>query len=352
MTWRAITAFRLVTAEPAALARFYAALGFTIGERHPVAPAEMAMLGLTGTGTRLPLTLGDQRIDLDRFSVPGRAYPRDANAADLMFQHFALVTRDPAAAWARALAAGATPISRGGPVTLPAASGGVTAAKFRDPDGHPLEFLFFPDNGRGVGGDGVVDRIDHSAISVIDATASIAFYADRGLVVGDETVNHGPAQVVLDGLDDVRVRVVPLQPIVRPPHLELLAYRHPIPRPHPPWSANDIAATRLVWDAGTTGLTRDPDGHLHQYKAGRLLGRPVIRAVGGDPADRRPNRAVTPASDRRSTSRSGASPLAGDPIPRAVGSHPARLATRCPSSSPGDRMRTTRPADPSAPSML
>ena len=263
MTWRAITAFRLATQDADRLARFYTALGFTVGDPHEIARHEMAMLGLTGTGTRLPLTLGMQRIDLDRFTVAGRSYPDDANAADLIFQHFALVTRDPAAAWSRAVAAGATPISRDGPVTLPASSGGVTAVKFRDPDGHPLELLCFPDDGPG--GDGAVHRIDHSAISVADADASIAFYTERGLIVGGETLNQGPTQIALDGLDDVRVRVVPLQPATQPPHLELLAYRNPAPRPHHPLAANDIAATRLVWDGGTTGLMRDPDGHLHQH---------------------------------------------------------------------------------------
>ena len=263
MTWRAITAFRLVTRDADRLARFYAALGFAVGDRHRIADAEMAMLGLTGEGVRLPLMLGTQRIDLDQFAVAGRPYPEGANAADLIFQHFALVTRNPAAAWSRALAAGATPISRDGPVTLPASSGGGTAVKFRDPEGHPLELLCFPDDG--VNGDGAVHRIDHSAISVADADASIAFYTERGLTVGDETLNQGPTQIALDGLDDVRVRVVPLQPATQPPHLELLAYLHPASRPHHPLSANDIAATRLVWDGGTTGLMRDPDGHLHQH---------------------------------------------------------------------------------------
>ena len=263
MTWRAITAFRLVTQDADRLARFYAALGFAVGDRHRIADAEMAMLGLTGEGVRLPLALGTQRIDLDRFAVAGRAYPDGANAADPIFQHFALVTRDPAAAWSRALAAGAAAIGRDGPVTLPASSGGVTAVKFRDPDGHPLELLYFPADRPG--GDGAVTRIDHSAISVSDAETSIAFYTGHGLTVGEETLNRGPTQVALDGLVDVRVRVVPLHPSTQPPHLELLAYRNPATPPHRPLAANDIAATRLVWDGGTTGLARDPDGHLHQY---------------------------------------------------------------------------------------
>ena len=39
---------------------------------------------------------------------------------------------------------GWTPISTSGPQLLPAASGGVSAFKFRDPEGHPLELIAFP----------------------------------------------------------------------------------------------------------------------------------------------------------------------------------------------------------------
>ena len=260
MTWYSIDAFRLVTPDPGHLARFYAALGFGIGDERPIAADEMAMLGVAGRGTRLPLTCGDCRIELDWFEVGGRPYPADTAAADTLFQHFALVTADAAVDWSRALVAGAQPISRDGPVTLPKAAGRVTAVKFRDPDGHPLELLQFPD---GEGSTGVV-RIDHSAISVADAAASIAFYAARGLTLGDRTLNRGKEQVELDGLDGARVDVVSLLPRVGPPHLELLAYRSPRGRPHGRLAANDVAATRLVWSADADALIRDPDGHLHQ----------------------------------------------------------------------------------------
>ena len=265
--WRAITAFRLVTQDADRLVHFYAALGFAVGDRRAIASDEMAMLGLSGGGFRRSMMLGDQCVDLDQFAESGRRYPVDADAADLVFQHLALVTRDPAAAWARALAVGATPIGRGGPVTLPPATGGVTAVKFRDPDGHPLELLSFPaDDGRGAGATrGGVERIDHSAIVTAEADAGIAFYSGHGLAAGPETLNEGPTQVALDGLDGVRVRVVPLRPGVPTPHLELLGYRRPVPARHASGAANDIAATRLVWDGGHRGLARDPDGHLHHY---------------------------------------------------------------------------------------
>jgi catechol 2,3-dioxygenase-like lactoylglutathione lyase family enzyme len=263
MTWQSIAAFRLVTADPGRLARFYAALGFGIGDERPIAADEMAMLGVAGRGTRLPLKLGESRIDLDSFEVGGRPYPADTTAADTLFQHFALVTADAAVDWTRASAAGAQPISRDGPVALPKAAGGVTAVKFRDPDGHPLELLQFPDSKRTTG----AVRIDHSAISIADAAASIAFYASHGLTLGDRTLNHGKEQGMLDGLNGVEVDVIPLLPRGRSPHLELLAYRSPRESPHAPLATNDVAATRLLWSADTDALIRDPDGHLHQLTA-------------------------------------------------------------------------------------
>ena len=264
MTLARITGFRLVTADLDRLARFYAALGFAIGERAPIGADELRLLGLTGTGDRLSMRLGASRVDLDRFDPPGRAYPAEATAADLVFQHLALVTDDAASSWARAEAAGATPISRECPVTLPASSGGVTAVKFRDPDGHPLEFLQFPP-GKSAdwAGSGILG-IDHSAISVADADASRRFYADHGLTEGKATLNQGPTQVALDGLERVEVDVVPMQPDTAPPHVELLVYRQPRGRSHAPLAANDVSATRILWHAERNTLVRDPDGHLHQ----------------------------------------------------------------------------------------
>ena len=263
MTLQAITAFRLTTAMPDRLARFYAAIGFTTGERTIIPPEEMALLGLAGGSERLSLQLGRQRVDLDGFSAPGQPYPERSNAADLWFQHLAIVTSDANAAWARAMAAGALPISRSGPTQLPESAGGVTAIKFRDPEGHPLEFLQFPDAAaKGWTGEGVLG-VDHSAISVADAEVSRRFYEGLGLKLGAPSLNQGPAQVALDGLDDALVDILPMQPPTQPPHLELLGYRTPKGRPASRMEANDIAATRIVWRADRDALVRDPDGHLH-----------------------------------------------------------------------------------------
>lgn len=261
-----IDGFALVTQQLEALVRFYTALGFSAGTRLDIGAEEMGTLCLSGRGQRLPLQLGPSVIYLDRFDVAGRPYPAETNAADLVFQHFALVTTDIDAAWANALAAGASPISDGMPVTLPASAGGISAIKFRDPEGHPLEFLSFP---RGASqkwqGEGLLG-VDHTALSVSDVAASIAYYTAHGVVVKQRSLNQGPTQMTLDGLCDVVVDVVALQPVVGTSHIELLGYRQPPGRSHVPLQANDVAATRVIWAAAGNAVDRDPDGHLHQFR--------------------------------------------------------------------------------------
>ena len=264
MTLNRIAAFRLVTQQPELLVAFYAALGFTIGDRHPIGTDEMAMLGLGGEGTRWPMQLGEAVVELDCYDQSGSPYPNDADAASICFQHLALVTDDVETAWSRALSAGATLISNAGPVTLPKSSGGVTAVKFRDSEGHPLELISFPDAvEKGWRGSGMLG-IDHSAIVVSNRAASEAFYTAHGLTCGDVTLNQGSGQAALDGLEAPIADVVPMKPVATPPHVELLHYRRPSPASSRPVAVGDVAATRIVWHHGPPALLRDPDGHLHQ----------------------------------------------------------------------------------------
>jgi catechol 2,3-dioxygenase-like lactoylglutathione lyase family enzyme len=267
--------------------RFYEGLGFTAAaEPAAVDAAELALLGLPeARAERLTLTLGTQEVSFLRFDPPGRPYPDDSTSTDLWFQHIAIAVSDMADAHARALAAGGRPITLGGPQTLPPNTGGVTAFKFRDPDGHPLELLLFPD---GVGAPGWQARdvaspflgIDHTALAVGEAGRAQAFFEALGLEEGGATHNQGIEQERLDDVPDDRCRVVPMRPPEAPPHVELLGYETGARRPLPARTrADDIWATR-VWvevaslsgDALTraaalpggvrAALRHDPDGHL------------------------------------------------------------------------------------------
>ena len=271
---KSILGFRLVTADIGRLTRFYRdVLGFTIeGKVHPIGAAEMALLGLAGKGRRQVLSIGRQTVALDEFETAGAPYPADSDAASLWFQHLALVVVDIAEAKARLC--DAAPISEGGPQHLPPASGGVHAFKFRDPEKHPLELLQFSPSGiptkwqdRIALSGQIALGIGHSAISVSNADTSIRFYTAFGLRSGKQTYNKGPAQEKLDGLENARLSVTPMNPDVAPPHLELLAYEG---RPMPavtPIQPNDVAATRVIWQGRSAALLRDPDGHLHQFEA-------------------------------------------------------------------------------------
>ena len=160
-------------------------------------------------------------------------------------------------------AIGGRPISSDGPVQLPLSTGVAAAAKFRDPEGHPLEVLqFAPQSAGRWPGTGLLG-IDHSAISVSDVDASCHFYEALGLSVRGRKLNEGPTQVALDGLPSLEVDVVPMLPPRATPHIELLGYRYASGRSARQVEANDIAATRIVWASDRDRLLRDPDGHLH-----------------------------------------------------------------------------------------
>ncbi len=227
-------------------------------------------LGFEGDG--LTVSLGGVPVDLRAVDAPIERAP----GWSPRFQHFAIVVPDIADAMRRlATSSGWTPISTDGPQRLPANTGGVTAFKFRDADGHPLELLALPDP--------IAARIDHSAISVADVARSVAFYETLGLYVTGRSLNVGIEQQRLDAIDDAEVDVVALTPSgAAKPHLELLGYRGARDRSEGPAAIDDVVATRLVLafphdDARQSVIAQhadrivkhcgsvllsDPDGHL------------------------------------------------------------------------------------------
>ena len=274
-----IARFSLTTAGAGRLAAFYQrAFGFRQIALEQRSAAEFARLpGVAGGVRALTLGLGEQIVELVEFTVPGQPYPADAASSDIAFQHFAIVVADMRAAYARLRdVAGWAAITSDGPQKLPESSGGVTAFKFRDPEGHPLELLAFPKEGtppewRVAGAFGPCLGIDHSAISVTDTTRSVAFYEALGFAVSARSRNHGPEQGRLDRLPTPEVEVTALTPLEPTPHVELLCYRSSAPGVRPPLRDNDVAATRLVLQApAPAGASPrrtvrrslfDPDGH-------------------------------------------------------------------------------------------
>lgn len=266
------------------------ALGFELVEREARrGPAFEALTGLAGAKAEVAvLRLGAQEIELVAFMPAGRGYSGQRAANDPWFQHVAIAVADMEQAYAEVLAHGGTPISRDGPELLPASTGSVTAWKFRDPEGHPLELSLIPHSawseatahpGPGLG-------IDHTALAVADLAASEAFYVGLlGFERAGLGLNRGPEQDALDGLDGVELDIAVLKAAGGGPHLELLHYRHPVSREAPRLpTVNAIASSRtiiacedlqrlagklraanvaFVSRAATSRfLVRDPDGHL------------------------------------------------------------------------------------------
>jgi catechol 2,3-dioxygenase-like lactoylglutathione lyase family enzyme len=282
----------LTTAHLDRLAAFYQeALGCRVlDSRHESGAQFEALMGVSGGARSLTLGLGGQRIELLQFERAGQPYPAHAASTDIFFQHFAIVVSDMDRALEQlAREPGWSSISMPGPQHLPASSGGVTAFKFRDPEGHPLELLAFAPGhepaawrpGETTPGEATPggDRrlclgIDHSAISVAETERSVAFYGALGLAVSARSLNRGPEQALLDDVAQPQVEVTALSLPGGGAHLELLCYRDarhaPAQRQHQPLRNNDVAATRLVLEmaASTAGAAalrahglRDPDGH-------------------------------------------------------------------------------------------
>lgn len=244
-------------------------LGFTCERHH----------GEHALAADVILTLGQERIALSAVENAEEVIAQ-VPGPDVRFQHLAIVTRDMSMAVQRLQVLAPIPITRGRPQRLPRASGGATAFKFRDPDGHPLELIEFatgqcPDRWRHRAGNDETLGIDHAAISVSRVEQSIGFYCGLGFSVQTRQVNRGVEQGRLDGLDeleDVEVEVVALVASGPPSvHLELLAYAKPAAfGQRRDKRAPSRAADCLTW-FGAPSMTcfADPDGHVN-----RVIARP------------------------------------------------------------------------------
>jgi catechol 2,3-dioxygenase-like lactoylglutathione lyase family enzyme len=214
--------------------------------------------GVFGTRVRqVQMQLGDELIELEQYLSPaGQSIPVDSRSNDLWFQHFAVVVSDMEKAFAHISKFPITGISSA-PQTIPESNkgaAGIKAYKFKDPDGHPLELLYFPadkgnpkwqqSNGK------LFLGIDHSAIAVSDTGKSTAFYQDLlGLQVKGGGVNTGITQEQLDNAFGAVVKITGLHPeSANGPGLEFLQYLTPSGgRPAAAGTrANDLVATRLV----------------------------------------------------------------------------------------------------------
>jgi catechol 2,3-dioxygenase-like lactoylglutathione lyase family enzyme len=262
------------------------------------------LLGLSGLRMRVArMRLGDEVIELTEYLAPrGRPIPVDSRSHDRWFQHIAIIVSDIDRAYARLREHRVEHVSPA-PQRLPdwnPNAGGIRAFYFKDPDGHPLEVLWFPP-GKGDPkwqrpGDRLFLGIDHTAIVAGDTAPSLRCYRDTlGLRVAGESENYGPEQERLNNVSGARLKITTLRAPAGP-GIEFLEYLapgdgRPVPADTRP---NDVVhwhTTLVVRDAdavagrvrgsacilvspdvvGTPGralgatkglLLRDPDGHV------------------------------------------------------------------------------------------
>lgn len=232
---------------------------------------------------RMRLSLGSESIELASCGTAGRPYPADSRSNDLWFQHIAIIVSDFDAAYRVLRRAGVRNLSES-PQTIPLsnpAAGGIRAYYFADPDGHPLEILWFP---TGKGDPRWQDRsrlflgIDHTAIAVSNTSRSLEFYQVKlGMKKAGASFNYGIEQERLSGVSGARVRITALR-APRGPGIEFLEYEQPLTgRANPADDSGcDIVRRETVMVSDEeTGEFRDPDGHLvrlipHQAAGARL----------------------------------------------------------------------------------
>jgi catechol 2,3-dioxygenase-like lactoylglutathione lyase family enzyme len=304
--------------DPRPIARAVDAIGFTVSDMdraiafystvltfEKVSDTEVAgdgfehLEGVFGARARVVrMRLGDEQIELTEYLAPrGRPIPVDSRSQDRWFQHVAIIVSDMDKAYAL-LRANKVQHASTGPQRLPdwnPNAGGIKAFYFKDPDGHTLEILEFPE-GKGLAKwhrptAQLFLGIDHTAIVSGSTDASLAFYRDvLGMRVVGTSENYGTEQEHLNNVFGARLRITALRAAAGP-GVELLEYLAPTDgRPYPvDEKANDVVHWQTIVgtaDAGAAGgalararvhfvspgavalgatrralLVRDPDGH-------------------------------------------------------------------------------------------
>ena len=266
------------------------------------------LYGVFGARVRIArLALGEEHLELMEFVAPrGRPVPVDSRSNDGWFQHVAIIVSDMDRAYAWLRDHGVAHASTA-PQRLPdwnPNAGGIEAYYFRDPEGHNLEVLHFPE-GKGADKwhrptDALFLGIDHTAIAITNTDTSLAFYRDAlGLRVAGASENYGPEQERLNNVFGARLRITALRADAGP-GIELLEYLAPrTGRPMPVdsgandlwyWQVNlrtagisgadeairrghytyvspgivDLPQRELDFERGLT--VRDPDGHALRFQ--------------------------------------------------------------------------------------
>jgi catechol 2,3-dioxygenase-like lactoylglutathione lyase family enzyme len=254
------------------------------------------LYGVFGVRLRIvTLKLGDETLQLEQFLAPqGRPFPADSRSNDAWFQHVAIIVSDMdrAFAWLREHR---VTFASTGPQSLPLSNkqaAGISAFYFRDPDGHYLEVLHFPDDKGNPKwhqhGGQLFLGIDHTAIVVADTESSLKFYRDTlGLAIVGTSENYGTEQEHLNNVFGARLRITTLH-AARGPDVELLEYVTPRDGRAMPIDTrtNDVWHWQVNFTADVDAIERDVRAnHYRMISPGIVTedGRKTIGIMIADP---------------------------------------------------------------------
>ncbi len=242
------------------------------------------------------MRLGDEFIELTEYLAPrGRQVPADSRSNDRWFQHVAIIVSDMDRAY-QWLRKNKVEHASTGPQRLPdwnKNAGGIKAFYFKDPDGHALEILQFPEDK----GDKKWHRlakqpndleagklflgIDHTAIVIGDTDSSLKFYRDTlGMRVAGESENYGIEQERLNNVFGARLKITALRATAGP-GIEFLEYLAPRDGQLTPEEkkANDLIhwQTKLVTNDIESAAVRLRQGRFNFISSGLIhFAEPVL----------------------------------------------------------------------------
>jgi catechol 2,3-dioxygenase-like lactoylglutathione lyase family enzyme len=285
---QAVAAVGMTVADMDRSVAFYGqVLGFRkVSDVEVWGPEIERLHGIFGLRVRVVrMQLGDEQLELAEYLTPrGRPIPVDSRSHDRWFQHVAIIVSDMdrAYAWLRQhRVEHASPAPQRLPDWNPNA-GGIRAFYFKDPDGHPLEVLWFPPDKGDPRWRRPSDRlflgIDHTAIVVGSTETSLACYRDTlGLRVVGGSENYGPEQERLNNVFGARLRITALRAPAGP-GVEFLEYL--TPRDGRPAPADTRPNDLVHWETILSG--EDAQAVARAVRAGScaMLSSEVVGAPG------------------------------------------------------------------------
>ncbi|MEE3717876.1 VOC family protein [Tumidithrix elongata RA019] len=161
------------------------------------------------------MRLGDEILELTEYLTPkGRPIPVESRSNDRWFQHIAIAVSDMDKAYAQ-LRRFKVQHASTAPQRIPdsnLAAAGIRAFYFKDPDGHNLEIIYFP-QGKGdpkwqKSADRIFLGIDHTAIAVGNTETSLKFYRDLlGMRLAGTSENFGTEQEHLNNVFGAKLHI-------------------------------------------------------------------------------------------------------------------------------------------------